>query len=138
MALDSIKGSIKNKISSAGDFIGNLKSQSTDKVIEYVNNINDILPIIAQIGYTLKGMSIDVSIPPGIILEFQKTAEVPQKEVDKILEKHKERPVLKLIVDSLVTANKFHKKIKLRSLQFTGIAVDVSVPPNVTMKFTKK
>lgn len=138
MALDSIKGTIKDKMSSAGDILGKVKSQSVDKFLDYVNSINDVLPIIAKTGYTLKGMTIDVSIPPGVSLDFQKTKDVSRKDIEKILEENKGRPVLKLIVDSLVTANEFHKRIKLGSLPFTGILVDVSLPPKVTMKFNKK
>lgn len=138
MGLHSVKGRIKDKMSSAGDTLSNLKSKSVDKFLDYVNSINDVLPIIAKTGYTLKGMSIDVSIPPGVILEFQKTKDVSKKDIEKILQENKGRPILKLIVDSLVTANEFHKKIKLGSLPFTGILVEVSLPPKVTLKFNKK
>ena len=138
MALEGFKGALKDKMSSAGDILGNLKDKSVDKFLEYLNNINDILPIIAKTGYALVGMSVDVSIPPGVNLDFHKTKEVSKEEIEKILEQNEGRPVLKLIVDSLVTANEFHKRIKLGSLPFTGISVGVSMPPKVTLKFIKK
>ncbi len=137
MALKNIKGAIKDKVSSTKDFLGNMKNQSVEKVLDYVNSINDVLPIIAKTGYTLKAMSIDVTIPPGVNLDFQKTAEVSRATIEKILEDNKDRPVLKLIVDSLVSANELHNKIKLGNMKFVGILVELSIPPKVTMKFSK-
>jgi len=83
-------------------------------------------------------MHSEVSFPQGISMSFEKTLETSKETTDRILKSHKDNELLKMIVSSLVLADEYRKKIKLDGLIFTGITVDVNIPPRVSVKFIKK
>jgi len=130
------QGNIKGKPSMARD--DSKAGNSADELIEATGRINSILPFISQTGYVLKEMHTEVSFPPGISLCFEKTLETSKQTTDKILKSHKDNEMLKMIVNALVAADEYRKKIKLDGMMFTGITVDVNMPPRVSIKFIKK
>lgn len=138
MVLDKLTDSLKGKVAGATDFLGDLKEGSKEKLLNYVNGLGDILPIIAETGYRLKSVDIEVSIPPGVNLQFEKVQDVSKEKIDGILEQNKDKDLLKLIVNSLMAADEFHKKVKLGNYAFTEITIDLSLPPKVHIKFVRK
>jgi hypothetical protein len=138
MALNKLTESLKEKVAGASEFLSDLKDESKEKLLNYVNSLGEILPIIAETGYRLEAFDIEVSIPPGINLQFKKVLDVPKEKIESILEENKDKELLKLIVNSLVAADEFHKKVKVGSYVFTDISVDLSIPPKVHIKFVRK
>lgn len=122
----------------ASEFLSDIKDESKEKVLTYVNGLGEILPIIAETGYRLESIDMEVSIPPGIHLQFQKIQDVSKEKIDAILEANKDKDMLKLIVNALVAADEFHKKVKLGNYVFTDVAIDLSLPPKVHIKFVRK
>ena len=132
------QGNIKSKGSSAANGSGKAMGIASDELIDATNRINSILPLISQTGFVLKEMHTEVSFPQGISMSFEKTLETAKETTDRILKSHKENELLKMIVSALVSADEYRKKIKLDGLIFTGITVDVNMPPRVSVKFIKK
>ena len=135
MPIKNIKESIKGKVSDAKDSIGGLKESARQKLLDSINNLNNILPIIAETGYVLKEMNVEVSIPPGVSLSFHKTKEISKDKVEKILKENKDKEMLKMIVNALVSADELHKKIALGKLKYTGLNLELGLPPKVVIKF---
>lgn len=133
--MSGANGNTRDKASVAGDINRNIP---VDELINATNRINSILPLISQTGFVLKEMHSEVSFPQGISMSFEKTLETSKETTDKILKSHKDNELLRIIVSSLVSADEYRKKIKLDGLMFTGITVDVSMPPRVSVKFIKK
>jgi hypothetical protein len=134
-------GRISKKIKEISSFTaknGTSKEDALDNLLENINGLNSILPLIAQTGYVLKEMYVEVSIPPGINMCFEKTLETPKETIEKILKAHKDKEMLKMIVNALVSAEEYQKKIKLGSLIFTSIIVNISIPPKTSVKYIKK
>lgn len=138
MDVAKFKDSLKGKVAGASEFLGDLKEEGKEKFINYVNGLSDIIPIIAQTGYRLKGIDMEVSIPPGVDMHFEKFKNISKEEIDHILEANKDKELLRSIVKALVTADEFHKKLKMGDLLLTDISVNLSLPPKVTIKFLKK
>lgn len=138
MVLNKLTENLKGKVAGASEFLTDLKDQSKEKLLAYVNGLGEILPIIAETGYRLESIDIEVSIPPGINLQFQKVLDVSKEKINSILEANKDREMLKLIVNSLVAADEFHNKVKLGNYAFTDVSIDLSVPPKVHIKFVRK
>ncbi len=120
------------------ELIARFKGNVNEKILESVNTINSILPLIAQTGYVLKEMYVVISEPQGINMSFEKTLDTSRETIDKILKAHKDKEILRMIVNALVTADDYQKKIKLGNIIFTGIFVDISMPPRISIKFRKK
>ena len=138
MDVTKLKDNLKETISGASGFLGDLKEEGKEKFINYVNGLSDIIPIIAETGYRMKGIDMEVSIPPGVDMHFEKFKNIPQEKIDKILEANKDKDLLRSIVKALVAADALHKKLKIGSLQLTDISVNLGIPPKVTVKFLKK
>ncbi|HMD14372.1 MAG TPA: hypothetical protein VKI62_07095, partial [Bacteroidota bacterium] len=96
------------------------------------------IPIIAETGYRLKGIDMEVSLPPSVEMHFEKFKNISEKKIDQILEANKGKELLTAIVRALVSAEAFHQKLKLGNLLLTDISVSLGLPPKVTMKFNNK
>jgi hypothetical protein len=138
MALNRLTENLKDKVAGAGGYLSDLKEEGKEKFLNYLNGLGEILPLIAEAGYTLDSFDVDVSLPPGISMKFEKVLDVSRVKIDSILEQNKDKDLLKMIVTSLVAADEFHKKIKLGSFLLTHITVDLSVPPRMKISFVKK
>jgi hypothetical protein len=138
MDITKLKQNIKDKVSDASGYLTDLKEEGKDKIINYFNGLSEIIPIIAETGYRLKGIDMEVTIPPGINMHFEKFKNISKEKIDQILEQNKEKELLRAIVKALVSADEFHKKLKMGSLRLTDISVNLGLPPKVTIKFAKK
>jgi hypothetical protein len=138
MDITKLKDNLKEKVSGASEYLDDLKEEGKEKIINYVNGLTDIIPIIAETGYRLKGIDMEVSIPPGVDMHFEKFKTISKEKIDEILEANKDKDLLRSIVKALVTADEFHKKLKMGDLLLTDISVNLSLPPKITIKFLKK
>jgi len=138
VVLNKLTENLKGKVAGASEFLTDLKDESKEKLLKYVNGLGEILPIIVETGYRLESIDVEVSIPPGINLQFQKVQDVSKDKIDSILEANKDKDMLKLIVTSLVAADEFHNKVKLGNYVFTNVSIDLSLPPKVHIKFVRK
>lgn len=135
---NAMKSNLKEQIAGAAEYLSNLKDEGKEKIIDYFNNLTDLIPVIAETGYRLKGIDIDLSIPPGVDMHFEKFKDLSREAIDEILEKNKDKDMLKTIVNSLVAADDLHKKLKVGNLVFSDISLNIGLPPKVTLKFSKK
>ncbi len=135
--LSKIKDDLKGKVSGVTEYIGDLKEEGKEKSISYINGLSEILPIVAKTGYRLKGVDIEMALPPGINLQFEKFENISKEEIDTIMEANKDKDLLQTIVKTLVMADEFHNKLKMGDLLFTTISVNLSIPPKVSLKFAK-
>lgn len=135
---NSIKGNLKDQLSKASEYVTDLKEDGKEKLVAYFNSISDLFPVIAETGYRLKGVDMELSIPPGINLHFQKFKNMSREAIDEILEKNKDKEMLKTIVNSLVAADEIHNKLKVGDLVFSDISISLGLPPSVTIKFVNK
>ena len=84
MVLRKLTENMKGKVAGASEFLTDLKDQSKEKLLAHVNGLGEILPIIAETGYRLESIDIEVSIPPGINLQFQKVLDVSKEKINSI------------------------------------------------------
>jgi hypothetical protein len=135
---NAVKNNLKEQVSKASDYLSDLKEDGKEKLVAYFNNLSDLIPIIDETGYRLKGIDMELSLPPGINMHFEKFKNMSREAIDEILEQNKDKEMLKTIVNSLVAADEVHKKLKMGDLLFTDISINLGLPPKVTIKFVKK
>jgi hypothetical protein len=135
MPIKNLKESIKGNVSITKEAVGGIKDTARQKLLDSINNLNSILPLIAETGYILKEMNVEVSIPPGVSLAFHKTKEISKDKIAKILKENKDKEMLKMIVNALVSADELHKKIALGKLKYRGLNLELGLPPKVVIKF---
>ena len=145
MALEDLKNSFKDSIGSVSDklkdslsVLKDLKDASTDKLTSISNDILGLGPLIEETGFIMSDVSVDITIPPGITISFQKGNEIDPAMIDKILEENNDKEMLKLIVRALQKADTMQKSMNLANYVFKGMSLKIGLPPDVSLKFEKK
>ncbi len=135
MEIDKFKAGLKEKVSSINETISDFKEEGRDKLLNSVNGLTNVIPLVAQTGYTLKSVNVELSLPPGITMQFVKQENISKEKRDEILEANKDNELLKSIVKALVMADEFHNKIKMGNLKMSTISISLSLPPKVSINF---
>lgn len=112
-----------------------VKDLTRDKITNITNDFIALSPIIEQTGYRTKEINIGVGIPPRMIVHFEKFASVSQETIDAILLEHQDKKLLKVIVQTLLSADAFQQKLTLGNFEFNEISIELGVPPEVNVKF---
>jgi len=145
--------SVKNTLSETGSLLGEGFQSATDLLKETLPNFYDVknltkvkvalitndlialAPIIEKTGYRAKEINIGVSVPPHIVFHFEKFAAVSASEIVSILKSNEDKTLLKVIVNTLVSADEFQQKLTLGNFKFNEIAIEIGIPPEVNVKF---
>lgn len=112
-----------------------VKDLTKEKAAALTNDVIALAPVIEQTGYRIKEINIGVSVPPRIIIHFEKFAEISQEQIDAILQENQDKRLLKVIVQTLKAADAFQQKLTTGSFTFNEINISLSVPPEVQIKF---
>lgn len=147
-----IKNSLKNIISDTTGLIGegysdasnllkdtlnkfyDVKNITAEKLGSLANELIALSPIIEKTGFHTKEIIVGVSLPPKVVFHFEKIAEVSREEIKKVLEENADKTLLKVIVNTLLSADDFQSKLNLTSFTFTEIDIEVGIPPQVNVK----
>ena len=65
-----------------------------------------------QSGYELKGVNVNMGIPPVIALTFSFIKDISEEEQKKVLAETKKSPLIHLIISCLLKASNYFDKIK--------------------------
>ncbi|MFN0274785.1 MAG: hypothetical protein ACKVPJ_03490 [Chitinophagales bacterium] len=112
-----------------------VKNITKEKLSTMANDFLALAPVIEKTGYRTKELTIGVTVPPKIIFHFEKFAEISKEEIEKILVENKNKTLLKVIVNTLVTADEFQSKLTPGSFKFSEIDIELGIPPQVNIKF---
>ncbi len=97
--------------------------------------INANLPYIQEAGYKLTNVQIRLALVPEIVLKFEKTKEVDEKKIKKILETHQDNTRLVTIIELLIQGNSVQKDIKVGNLKFKSQEIILTIPPSISLEF---
>ena len=140
-SFEALKNSLDftlEKIETGLDAIGSLGPEAKEKFKNYVNELAKDLPLLEKVGFRTISMEIGVSIPPSFELHFQKLRDPSAEEIKELKNELKGKKLMSLILKSLLTANSFQQSISTPNFEFNIITIDVTVPPQVTVKFKRK
>src|ERR1043165_4296382 len=136
-ASDKLKESKEETAAKMTEYFGklnSLKDDAREKLLQYSKELIELIPIIEQCGYRTAGFKIGIGIPPDIIFQFQNFKDISDEERNAILEQHKDKEVLALIVKALVSADSFQQKLHPEKFRMNIIEVMIGLPPSVTIE----
>jgi hypothetical protein len=144
MVLDKIKSgftsavsSIDNKLSDSLSFLGDLKEAGSEKVNSLVSNIQELAPSIDKTGFKMHEVEVSIGIPPDIRIAFTKEQEVDPATIDQLLQENEDRPLFKLIVQTLQKADTVVKDMKLSNFKLDELSMKIGLPPDVVLKLAR-
>jgi hypothetical protein len=80
--------------------------------------VNEILPVIQELGYAVDGVSIALGIIPDVTIDISGLAKtIEDAKYQQILEEHKGHKLRISVVKTLQTASSMHQKIRFGQMQ---------------------
>lgn len=133
-AVDTIDSKLKDSLS----FLSDMKDAGWEKVTTLIKDILGLAPLIEQTGYSMRDISVDAGIPPGLTILFTKEKEVDPAIVENLLEENSEKQLLAMIVSGLQKADSLQKSMNLPHYKFLGLGMKVGLPPVISLKFSRE
>ena len=71
-SLDAAFSAVSDKLGDSMTFLAEMKEVSQEKMTTLVNDILGLAPLIEVTGFSMKELSVDIGIPPGVHIGFIK------------------------------------------------------------------
>ena len=135
--LDSTE-KIINQLKEGLSKIGDIGKTTSDKFINYVKDVFDVLPIIEKAGFRANRLIVGISIPPSVEIHFSRYKEIDEEYIEKLYKECSNKKMLKLILKSLIMSNNFQGKLSSENMVFSETCIEISIPPKVSIKYLNK
>ena len=133
-ALRDVASGVKDQLA---DVTTDIKEMSAAKLDEALADFNAALPLLRDAGYVLDGVSVKLGLNPQIVANFAGGGTVLSEErVDELLAEHSGRKLTTLLVKAVRHATTLQSKLTISGMRADGLAVEVGLIPQVTVKFS--
>lgn len=137
---DAIKDSFDNifNLEKITEKFSKMSDDAKDKYAKYTNDLIAIAPIVEEIGFKTKEITLSMGIPPSFTFHFEKFKDIAPERRELILTEHKDNQFLAPVVKMLLTADNYQSKIKMGSFKFNCIEIQLGLTPGVNMILVPK
>ena len=115
-----------------------MTESAKEKSAQFTSDIISLSPIIEEIGFKTKGITLSIGLPPSATFHFEKFKDIEPARREEIVEAHKDKAMLGIIVKTLIAADDYQKKIKLGTFKFECIEVCIGLGPGVNVQLVPK
>lgn len=137
---DAVMDSLENafSIEKLTEKFNNMTDSAREQSANFTSDIISLSPIIEEIGFKTKGITLSIGLPPSATFHFEKFKDIAPERRNEIVAQHKDKAMLGIIVKTLVAADDYQKKIKLGSFKFECIEVCIGLGPGVNVQLVPK
>ncbi|HYD22347.1 MAG TPA: hypothetical protein VEB40_12785 [Flavipsychrobacter sp.] len=137
---DSVMESLENSFSldKLNEKFSSMTEAANEKSANFTSSLIALSPIIEEIGFKTTSIVLSMGIPPSAVFHFEKIRDISPERREEIMEEHKNNTILKVIVSTLLTADKYQDKIKMGSFKFHCIEVSIGLTPGVNVHLVPK
>ena len=137
---DTVLETIENNFSieRLSEKFSEMTEAASDRSAAFTSDLISLSPIIEEIGFKTAGITLSIGLPPSATFHFEKFKEISPERKDEILEQHKDKAMLKIIVQTLLTADSFQNKVKMGTFKFSCIEVSIGLTPGVNVQLVPK
>lgn len=133
-----MKDKAKEVQSSVAEKIAETSEAAQDKVREKLNELNNLLPAIRELGYSVDGVQIGIGLLPEVGIDVSGLAKtMDQATYERVLEEQQDNKVISLILKTLNTASSWQQKIQLMEMVSDQATITLGIPPKLTIKFQR-
>lgn len=139
-AKDVVMESMENgmKLSELTDMFSKAGDAAKEKSEKYTSDLIALSPIIEQIGFKTKSINLGIGLNPTVSFNFEKFKETDPEARQKVLDEHKDKVLLGMMVKALISADDYQSKIKLGSFKFNTITITVGLAPSISIQLLPK
>lgn len=127
-----------SKIKEGAEKLGGIGPATKDKVVEVVNDVIAVLPLLEKAGYRTNEFKIGMSFSPVIEVSFSRFLDVPEEEVEALKKEHHDKKMFNMILSMLHTANSVSGRLNADDFNFHETVVEISIPPKVSLRYLHK
>jgi len=136
--LERMKLKAKEVQDSVKDKISEVSEAGQEKIKEMIDGVNEILPAIRELGYSVEGINISIGLIPDITIEVGGLSKTIQDaKYQQILEEHKDRKLLISVIKTLQTTSSMQQKIGFMQMHSDNASITLGLPPKISLKFKK-
>jgi hypothetical protein len=132
--LEDSRGKVQDQFSK----LTTLGEDAREKLVEYANQLIDLLPVIEQCGYKTSGLKIDIGLPPAITFLCHNFKDITEEERQAILDANQSKELLAPIVKALVSADALQAKLHKGNLRLNVIEMTLGIPPSIVLELVPK
>lgn len=133
-----MKEKAKEVQSSVAEKIAETSEAAQDKVREKLNDLNNLLPAIRELGYSVDAVQIGIGLLPDVGIDVSGLAKtMDEATYERVLEEQQENKVISLILKTLHTASSWQQKIHLMEMVSDQATITLGIPPKLTLKFQR-
>jgi hypothetical protein len=113
-----------------------LAGSANEGVAKLLDELNETLPTMRALGFTVKDLRVGMSLVPEIGAKLvASTDTIDVKKIQELIEKNSEKKMLVTALKGLETA--YNIKQEIGNLPFKGVELDftLGLPPRVSVAF---
>ncbi len=129
-------GKIKAAIETVSEKAGDLLSSGVDKLKATLDGLSAASPFLAEVGYRLTGLELELSLSPRIIVHVAREAEATDEAFEACLATHRDYSTFCTVVRLLRKANQVNRRLQPEGKHFRGAVVELGITPEVRLCYT--
>lgn len=131
-------GGLKDKIGDLKQGINTdeLKGKGLEKINEMLDALNDGIPKIKALGFSVKDFRIGQGLIPDVMIKIAGEIDaINPDKLQEIIDQYPDEKILTVILKALQTSS--HMKDRLSALDFKGLEAEVmlGIPPSIAINF---
>ena len=107
----------------------------SNKVREIINDFIDAAPLIESAGFRIRDLEVELSVIPKLIPHFEKLADIDNATRNEIIAEVEDKRIIRLLLKALFKADNFQKSLKMGSLEFAGIEIEITAIPAIRLLY---
>jgi hypothetical protein len=134
-----LKDGIAVKAGDAKDLLAagaaDLRDAGLTRAREAIQELKSTLPSIREAGYELVDVSVHIGVTPAVVASFHTSETFTEEHAQKVLDDSADRRLTAFLLGALLQARKLQTTIDLGGLKPRTIAIQLGLPPSVSIKF---
>jgi hypothetical protein len=125
---------VREALGRIGD-LGELGREATGRLAE---DLNELLPAIRRAGYQVRGIDLDVAVPPRVAVHCHLEAEVSADDRAALLAALEGRAIAAAAIRALFQVSDLQKSIAVGSLVPSDVILELGLSPAVKVRYRER
>jgi len=136
--IDKVKQMARDVQDGVKEKITEVSEAGQEKVHEAIDGVNEILPAIRELGYSVDGVSITLGLIPDISIDVSGLSKtIDDEKYQQLCAQHGDRRLLVGVLKTLQAASAMQQKIGFLNMHSDSASITLGLPPRVSLKFRK-
>ena len=122
----------------ATDRIGDVAQLGGQAARGVTDDLNELLPAIQRAGYRVRGIDLDVAVPPRIAVHCRLEAQVSADDRAALLAALQGHRIANAAIRALFQVTDLQKNLAVGSLQPTDVILELGMSPAVKVRYREQ